>query len=214
MRLNRFTKYAIKFRKPLSIALVFLIPLLLLISAVHEKWDVRNRNQISGNESRSNEEVLSANDSRERQLFPARLIIPIIDVNAAVQYLGVNQNGEMEVPSNSDDVGWFNGGPVPGEKGSAVISGHFDRTDGQDGVFAHLSKLKNGDSVYIQNAEKMITAFVVRDTQLYDPGYADEVFMRNDGTYLNLITCDGVWNEDKKAYTKRLVVFAEIIEKK
>lgn len=142
--------------------------------------------------------------------LPVRLIIPAINVNAAIQNVGVNNKGEMDVPSNIVDVGWFRLGSRPGEKGSAVIAGHFDGKNGEAAVFANLNKLKKGDKVYIKNDKGPLITFTVRESRAYAPGYADDVFSRNDGTYLNLITCDGVWDGVKKSYSKRLVVFADI----
>ena len=103
------------------------------------------------------------------------------------------------------------GGPLPGEKGSAVVSGHIDGESGEVGVFNNLHKLKKGDVLYIEDDKGITTAFVVRESRIYDPGYAEEVFSSNDSAHLNLVTCDGVWDGVKKSYTKRLVVFGDII---
>ncbi len=143
--------------------------------------------------------------------LPVRLTIPVININAAIQLLGVTQAGEMEVPSNAFDVGWFKLGPRPGEKGSAVISGHFNGENGQAGVFFNLYKLNKGDKLFVEDDKGKTITFVVREKRTYDPGYADEVFSRNDSAYLNLVTCDGVWDGVKKSYSKRLVVFADIM---
>jgi len=140
---------------------------------------------------------------------PARLTISAINVNAAIQHVGVKSNGEMEVPSNTVDVGWFKLGPRPGEIGSAVISGHFDGKNGEDGVFTNLHKLKKGDKLYIEDDKGTAIAFVVREKRTYDPGYAEEVFISSDSAHLNLVTCDGVWDGNKKSYSKRLVVFTD-----
>ncbi len=142
---------------------------------------------------------------------PVRLMIPVIDVNASIQPVGVTQSGEMEVPSNTVDVGWFKLGSHPGEKGSAVVAGHIDGENGEKGVFANLYKLKDGDKLYVEDNKGVSIAFVVRESRMYNPGYADEVFSRNDNTYLNLVTCDGVWDGVKKSYNKRLVVFADLV---
>ncbi len=139
-----------------------------------------------------------------------RLMIPSINVNTSIQYLGVTPKGEMDVPSNTVDVGWFKLGSRPGEKGSAVISGHFDGKNGEAGVFTNLNKLRKGDNIYIQDDKGRYISFIVRESRTYDPGYAEEVFSVNDTAHLNLITCDGVWDGAKKSYTKRLVVFADI----
>lgn len=144
--------------------------------------------------------------------LPVRLRIPAINVDAKIQHVGVTSKGAMEVPNNAVDVGWFNLGPLPGEKGSAVIAGHFDGENGKAGVFTNLYKLKKGDKLYIKDGRGVIIAFVVRESRTYSPGYADDVFISSDGTHLNLITCDGVWDGAKKSYNKRLVVFADILQ--
>ena len=170
----------------------------------------------------------SAQDNNEKSIFqnsipqkrvlgavsigiPARLIIPAINVDANIQYVGVTPKGAMEVPNNTSDVGWFKLGSRPGKKGSAVISGHFDGKNGEPAVFTNLNKLKKGDKLYIKDDKGISIAFVVRESRIYNPGYADEVFSLNDGTHLNLVTCDGVWDGTKKSFTKRLVVFADIM---
>jgi LPXTG-site transpeptidase (sortase) family protein len=141
---------------------------------------------------------------------PVRLIIPAINVNAKTQYVGVTSKGAMEVPSNATDVGWFKLGPRPGERGSAVIAGHFDGENGEAGVFINLYKLKKGDKLYIEDDKGKTMSFIVRESRIYDPGYANDVFNGSDSAHLNLVTCDGVWDGTKKSYSKRLVVFADI----
>jgi len=138
-------------------------------------------------------------------------MIPKINVNAAIQNLGVTAKGEMDVPSNVVDVGWFKLGPRPGERGSAVIAGHFDGVNGGAGVFINLNKLKEGDRLYIKDSKGISIAFVVRESRIYNPGYADEVFSGTGSAHLNLVTCDGVWDGVKKSFSKRLVVFADIV---
>lgn len=142
--------------------------------------------------------------------LPVRLIIPVINVNAGIQQVGVTSKGEMDVPSNTVDVGWFKFGSRPGEKGSAVIDGHFNNENGEAGVFFNLYKLKQGDKLYTEDDRGIMTTFIVQKSRAYDPGYAEEVFSSSDSAHLNLITCDGMWDGTKKSYSKRLVVFADI----
>ena len=142
--------------------------------------------------------------------LPVRLIIPVIGVNAKIQYVGVTPEGTMAVPSNATDVGWFKLGPRPGEKGSAVIAGHLDKENGEAGVFINLYKLKKGDKLYTEDGRGTSITFVVQESRTYDPGYANDVFSGTGSAHLNLITCDGVWDGTKKSYSKRLVVFADI----
>ncbi len=154
---------------------------------------------------------ISKKSTYQIQELPVRLIIPTINVNTNIQHLGITTSGEMEIPSNAVDVGWFKLGPHPGEIGNAVIAGHFNGENDEAGVFANLYKLKKGDRVYVKSNKGITVTFIVRETRLYDPGLAGEVFSLNDEiAHLNLVTCDGVWDGVKKSYSKRLVVFADI----
>jgi len=125
--------------------------------------------------------------------------------------VGVTATGVMEVPDTAINVGWFKLGPQPGERGSAVIAGHFDEKNGEVGVFMNLYRLKEGDKIYVEDNKGASIAFVVREIRIYDPGYANDVFSSSNSAHLNLITCDGVWDGAKKSYDKRLVVFADIL---
>jgi hypothetical protein len=52
---------------------------------------------------------------------------------------------------------------------------------------------------------------VVREIQRYDPNAdASSVFSSNDGkSHLNLITCEGIWDEVSQSYPQRLVIFTD-----
>src|ERR1700722_19020473 len=160
--------------------------------------------------SQTKKQVLGAETQDKNEGFPMRLEIPSINVNAAVEYVGITPKGAMDVPINTIDVGLFKYGAYPGENGSAVIAGHYDSETGAPGVFANLNKLKKGDKLYINYANGITLVFVVRETHLYDPGFANDVFNGSNGDHLNLITCDGIWDAGKKSYSKRLVVFTDI----
>ena len=148
---------------------------------------------------------------KESQKLPVRLKIPSINVDAAIEYVGVTPKGAMATPSNITSVGWFDLGPRPGENGNAVIAGHFDGENGEAGVFANLDKLKTGDKLYVEDSKGTSTTFIVRGSRAYNPGYANDVFSGTSSAHLNLITCNGVWDETKKSFSKRLVVFTDMI---
>jgi sortase A len=142
--------------------------------------------------------------------LPLRLIIPSIHVNANIESLGITNSGTMDVPKNADDVAWFDQGPYPGNRGSAVIAGHLDWIDGNGAVLENLYKLRKGDLLLIKNKEGKSVSFTVKETQMLDSeANAEEVFTSKDGIHLNLITCAGAWDIVKKSYTQRLVVFTD-----
>lgn len=141
--------------------------------------------------------------------LPVRLEIPIIGVDSFIEDAYITPQGEMEVPEGTVDVAWFALGPHPGQAGSAVIGGHFGIVNGVPFVFYNLKKLKVGDDIYIVDDEGNTITFVVNSTSLFAANAdAMSVFTSNDGlAHLNLVTCEGVWNEVAGEYPERTVVF-------
>ena len=165
-----------------------------------------------GNNSENNGATNTANINNENNL-PKLLEIPKIGVSADVQSVGLNSKKEMDVPSNDWDVAWYNLGPNPGEIGSAVIAGHLDNRSGQAAVFWDLDKLEIGDDVFVTDGNNNKKHFQVIFSEKYETGTAplEKIFGTNDGAYLNLITCGGVWDKTKNNYTERFVVFTEYV---
>ncbi|HVZ11923.1 MAG TPA: class F sortase [Patescibacteria group bacterium] len=144
---------------------------------------------------------------------PEILDIPSIDVHANVESVGLDAQNRMDIPKNWDNVAWYNLGPHPGAAGNSVIDGHVDTTTGAPAVFARLSELKEGDTITV--VEGNIThMFRVTSLEAFDTNNfpLQRVFGSSDSSYLNLITCDGIWNKDVKSYSKRLVVFSKLIK--
>jgi sortase A len=144
--------------------------------------------------------------------LPVRLKIPKIDVDSAVESVEFTSDGAMDVPKVVGDVGWFSLGQRPGENGTAVIDGHYGiLKGGKASVFDNLYLLREGDKIYIQDDKGATVSFVVSESKRYDPkASASNVFSSNDGnSHLNLITCEGTWDEASKSYSKRLVVFTD-----
>ncbi len=144
---------------------------------------------------------------------PVKLIIPTISVDAEIQRVGKTSAGKMAVPTNFVDVGWYKYGHFPGTVGNAVIAGHLDNGKGNPAVMNDLSELRIGDKVYVTNKEGQTLQFVVTGMSLYDYNDAplDMIFGSSTKAHLNLITCDGVWDQSKKNYDKRLVVFTDFV---
>ena len=137
--------------------------------------------------------------------YPVRLIIPSIGLDAPVDPVGLDASGNMAVPSGSTkDVGWYKGGALPGDVGSAVIDAH---------VFAGFAQLKYvspGSDIYVVTEDGTKLHFVVSTTDTYALGALNpaELFGLNDARRLNLITCAGNLTPDHSTYDHRLVVYA------
>jgi sortase (surface protein transpeptidase) len=145
---------------------------------------------------------------------PVRLLIPSLKIDALIEPLGVQANGDMQTPQENpwDNVGWYQSGAIPGERGSAVIDGHLDRPGGAPAVFWQLRQLHAGNAVMVIDAAGRTLHFRVKRVAFYAPQAAplQEIFGNAGGSYLNLITCAGDWIPSQRQTTLRLVVYTAL----
>lgn len=142
--------------------------------------------------------------------IPIRLMIPMLKINTPIKSLGLTSGGAMETTKGADDVAWFNLGPRPGEKWSAVIAGHYGIwKNGDISVFNKLNTLRKGERISVTDNKGVTIFFRVRTSKIYKMNAdATAVFSSTDGeAHLNLITC--VFDKVSKTYPKRLVVFTD-----
>jgi hypothetical protein len=147
-------------------------------------------------------------------LIPVRLVIPAIEINASVESVGIRSDSDLATPTQHpwEDVGWYDLGPFPSERGSAVIDGHLDRPGGYPAVFWRLRDIQVGDDVQvIGNAGKALHFRVTR-IAYFPPDQAplQDIFGNLGGKYLNLITCAGDWIPSQHQTTLRLVVYTSL----
>jgi sortase (surface protein transpeptidase) len=142
---------------------------------------------------------------------PQHISIPAINVDTSIEQVALDPQGDMDVPKTDYSVGWYKLGFKPGEKGSAVFSGHLDKKDGSPAVFWKLSDLKPGDKIITTDVNGKSYTFTV--THLikypYDALPLSKIFASSDKANLNLITCNGAWNSTTKNYSHRLVVYSQ-----
>jgi sortase A len=145
---------------------------------------------------------------------PRELRIDAIEVDAKVQTIGVTPKGNLGIPTNFTDVGWYKDGPFPGQKGSAVIVGHLNGPKIPHAVFYELDKLKVDDIVTVVDGSGNTLTFKVVKSKIYNYDASTEEIFDNDRSKarLNLITCTGDWIQSQKLYNKRLVVFTELVD--
>jgi sortase A len=142
---------------------------------------------------------------------PIRLSIPSISVDTTIEEVGLDTEGRMDVPKDYDAVGWYNLGPYPGEEGNAVLAGHLDSPTAP-AVFWNLSNLMEGDEFMVTDVEGRELTFTVVQKTLYENENfpLDEVFGATNQKRLNLITCDGTFDQNSKLYSHRLVIYSEL----
>jgi Sortase domain len=139
---------------------------------------------------------------------PIQLLIPLLRVNRAVEAVGTNRYGVMNLPVNGWNAGWYKSGPVPGAPGDAVIEGHAGFPD-QPMIFGKLDTLKPGAQVVVVLADKTKRLFVVESASSVPVGKAPPDMASPYGpSRLTLITCSGDFDATTHTYSRRLVVQA------
>jgi sortase (surface protein transpeptidase) len=110
------------------------------------------------------------------------------------------------------DVGWYQGGAVPGEPGVALLTSHFDTRREGRGVFAGLVDLGPGASVVLEardGTEQRWT--VVARTQHRKDALPPELFSRAGTPVLALVTCGGPFDRERRSYRDNVIVWAELL---
>ncbi len=146
-------------------------------------------------------------------IIPTKIKIAAINIDTFVERVGVTKDGNMDVPKNIWNTGWFgNGGYRPGDLGNAVIAGHLD-APGTVAVFWNLDKLKAGDRVVLTDQAGKLMTFEVYDKQIYPINNAplQTIFGPSTEAHLNLITCGGIFDRASQIYNKRLVVYTKLV---
>ncbi len=148
---------------------------------------------------------------------PVSVAIPAIGVSSVLgPERGLNPDGTIDDAPLSGPTWalpwWYDGGPAPGQDGSAVILGHVDSAVGAGhlGVFYRLGDVQPGASITVTSADGATTDWVVVSTVLYpDQGFPDAVVYDPTGPpTLRLVTCGGAFDPQTHSYQSAVVVTA------
>lgn len=142
---------------------------------------------------------------------PRSIRIEKLNIDAYVQRVSVTKENAMATPNNIAFTGWYIGSVTPGSDGLSIINGH---AGGRyiDGVFKNLKRLTNGDSIQVQRGDlswHTYKVFSVKTVSVADANKA--LYERNPllPKQLNLITCDGSFNDASQTYDERTIVVAK-----
>ncbi|CAM3876074.1 class F sortase [Alkalicoccus chagannorensis] len=170
--------------------------------------------EFQAHPSRSDpEETESAEEEEQTFHAPTGLRAPSADIEGPVEEVGILDNGEMGVPEAAENIGWFEPGVKPGERGNAVLAGHVDSREGP-AVFYDLDELEAGDEVHVDDEEGNTLTFQVTSVVQYDRREApiEDIFGPSSRRQMNLITCTGTFNQAEGTHDDRLVVYTELVE--
>jgi hypothetical protein len=142
---------------------------------------------------------------------PVQLLIPALNVHRAVEGVGVNRFGVMDLPVNGWNAGWYKAGPVPGAPCDAVIEGHAGYPD-QPMLFGKLATLRLGAQIIVVHSDGTKRLFEVVSMSSVLAGTAPPGLAQPYGEpRLTLVTCTGHFDANNKYYSQRLMVEARYV---
>ncbi len=119
--------------------------------------------------------------------------------------------GELVVPEDVQQVGWWDGSAEAGDPfGNTVIAGHVDSATEGLGFFARLRQVTKGQTVTVRHgahaARYRVTS--VRTVKKQALATSSSAFDQLGDHRLVLITCGGAYRADRGGYDSNVVVTA------
>ncbi|WP_328745910.1 class F sortase [Streptomyces sp. NBC_00285] len=143
---------------------------------------------------------------------PTSFRIPSLGIGAPITGIALIKGRELATPPVDKPklVGWYEGGPTPGESGTAIAVGHRDTRTGP-AVFAALAQVKPGNVIEAGRADGRTAVYTVDRVKVFDKaGFPDkEVYGPVRRPELRVITCGGFFNR-RTGYSSNVVVFAHL----
>ncbi len=150
------------------------------------------------------------------EAVPVRLRAPSQGIDVEVIEVGLTADGALEAPADWSKAGWYNKSAFPGHKGNIIIDGHYDTSFGGAAAFWNLKNLKVSDKVVVADEFGIEHTYVVKElihVSISDTDRLDKL-NKHSGRTLTLITCGGFWNPIAGTYDERLIIKAEIEDKR
>jgi hypothetical protein len=145
---------------------------------------------------------------------PTGISIPAIGVQSALERLGENPDGTIEVPHSYATAGWFTASVTPGQIGPLVILGHVDSTTGP-GVFFRLGQLHPGDLVTVPRADGRAVRYRITGVREYAknafPTFT--VYGNTPVPTIRLITCGGRFDSNSGHYESNVIAYGQLADR-
>ena len=143
---------------------------------------------------------------------PVSLSIPALAIEVPIDPVGVQADGQMEIPPLAERAGWYRFGAAPGDPtGTSVVAAHVDSVASAGlGPFAQLTDLTGGELVEVRLEDgtvRQYTVNAVTESAKTDVIWQD-VFTRDGSPRLALITCGGAFDGEARRYLDNIIVTA------
>lgn len=151
----------------------------------------------------------------EKAPEPVRVLYPELDADLPVEPRGVSDDGQMDVPEDAAQAGWYQYGKAPADEvGNTVITAHAGSAQTPIGPLYELTEANQGDEVTVVDESGEEHRYRVTETQQLGKDGLDftPYFERTGEHQLVLITCGGQWLPEKNSYAENVIVVAEPID--
>jgi hypothetical protein len=142
---------------------------------------------------------------------PTRLRVDAIGVDMPVTGVGVEPDGQMQLPTDPAIAGWYRFGPdAAATAGHIVLAAHVDAVDHPIGPLARLREVTPGTAVTIGAPDGSLRGFVVESLNYYEKASlpTSELFARDGDPALVIITCGGPFDSTTGRYRDNVVAIA------
>jgi len=142
---------------------------------------------------------------------PTRLRIDAIEVDMPVTGVGVESNGQMQLPADPAIAGWYEYGPdAAATAGNTVLAAHVDSIDYPIGPLASLRDVSPGTSLTVEAADASTRTYIVESLNYYEKASlpTSDLFARSGPPALVIITCGGPFDSATGHYRDNVVAIA------
>jgi hypothetical protein len=141
---------------------------------------------------------------------PGRLEFPSAGVDAEVVPVGVLPSGDLQLPEDPAQVGWWAAGALPGQpRGTVVLAGHMDGLR-RSGAMSALLGVEENDVVHIVDLRGVVHEYRVVARRISPRQSLDPALFATEGSHrLVLITCGGTFDDRAGLFTDNIVVVAD-----
>ncbi|MEO7752666.1 MAG: class F sortase [Terracoccus sp.] len=141
---------------------------------------------------------------------PTRLEIPRLKVGMTIQPVGVASDGEMALPGDPADLGWYAYGSRPGDAaGATVLAAHLDYPGYGRGPLAAAEELRPGDTLSVRSGSTVRRYAVTAVRHVAKKSLDLEALFARDGpARIHLVTCGGDFDRSTRSYDENVVVVA------
>jgi hypothetical protein len=125
-----------------------------------------------------------------------------------------DHTGVLQVPSNIDRAGWWDGGSRIGDPfGAIVVAAHVDSFTQGLGAFAELLNMRAGDEIRLDSASlrqsfRVVAAHLEPKSSLATDS---RVFGAGGDYRLVLLTCGGSYDPSRGGYQDNMVIIASAV---